>query len=160
MIMCCDFNIGLPWVSILISLASLFGSIYFFKRNSRQNILKTLILDYNIKHLYAYFDEVEKELERLKNKDITLEQKQEINNNLLKSAQNYEQKFIDLFLFVDDDLRKKLVDEINDLTDKLTEAIFDEGINLYVDEKFSSYISNKVSSSKSKIVSILIEKCQ
>lgn len=158
--MCCDFNIGLPWVSILISLASLLGSIYFFKRSSRQNVLKTLILDYNIKHLYAYFDEIEKELECLRDKRITLEQKQQINNNQLKSAQNYEQKFIDLFLFVDDDLRKKLLNEINDLTDKLTEAIFDDGINLYVDEKFSSYISNKVSSSKSKIVSILIEKCQ
>lgn len=75
MIMCCDFNISLPWVSVLISLASLFGSIYFFKKNSRQNVLKTLILDYNIKHLYAYFDEIEKELENLKDKEITLEQK-------------------------------------------------------------------------------------
>lgn len=160
MIMCCDFNSSLPWVSVLISLASLFGSIYFFMKNSRQNVLKTLILDYNIKHLYAYFDEIEKELENLKDKEITLEQKKQINKNQLKFAQNYEQKFIDLFLFVDDDLRKNLVNEINDLTDKLTEAIFDDGINLYVDEKFSSYISNKVSSSKSKIVSILIKKCQ
>ena len=158
--MCCDFSIGLPWVSILISLASLLGSIYFFKRNSRQNVLKTLILDYNIKHLYAYFDEIEKELECLRDKGITLEQKQQINNNQMKSAQNYEQKFIDLFLFVDDDLRKKLVNEINDLTDNLTEAIFNEGINLYVKEIFSSHISDKVSYSKSKILSILIEKCQ
>lgn len=117
-------------------------------------------MDYNIKHLYEFFDNVEKRVETLKSKESTEDDKKNVINDIVQYSRNFQQKFIDLFFSVNQFLYKELNTDSESLIDALTNSISDDGINLYNEAKYNELIKSKISESKSTIIKKLIEKCE
>ncbi len=142
----------------LIAIANVILVIIIFRRNNKRELLKVLVLDYGIKHFYAFFEDIDKETAKLKNKDITDDEKKDIEKKLQLVGKTTEQKFVDLFLGTDKKLHEDLKHNIDDLLGDLTQSIFDEGVNLYAKDKFDDLITNKIIIKKSKMIKLLYEK--
>lgn len=150
----------ITFVNILIAITNIIWAIIVYQKSTRSNNLKTLVLDYNISKFYDFFSNIEQETILLKSKDISLEEKKTINQNILLFQKEFEQKFSDLFLAVDKTIYDKIKKASDDLYDSVTNAIFDEGINLYNEAKYDEYISSNIGKQKTAILKILIERCK
>jgi len=140
--------------------------IYIFVKNSKRdfthkekerkiNLLKTLVLDYSMQYFYHFFDEIDTETRKLKNKNLDDSQKKKINDSLLNHGKILEQKFTDLFWGINQDLRTNIYQKTDNLLDGFTKNIFDEGINLYAEDKFNDLIEKRITDCKSEIIKIL-----
>ena len=127
-----------------------------FKEKERKiHLLKTLVLDYGMKNFYQFFDDIDTETKKLKNKDLDDNTKKTINDSLLKYGKILEQKFTDLFWGINQNLRTNIYQKTDNLLDGFTRSIFDEGINLYADDKFNDLIVKRISEYKSEIIRLL-----
>lgn len=152
-------------LTLIISLINLFYAINFFwrkdkkeddvkERDLRISWFKSLILDYNLEHFHNFFQEIDKESQKLKPKKLPDKAKQVI-NEAIKDQQSFLRKnFVDMLLAVDDELYNSTLKELDKLTDHLTEVIFDSGINLTHAPKFEEEISQKISETKTNILKL------
>jgi hypothetical protein len=152
--------------TVVIALVNVGLVVYIFVKNTKRdsshkekerkiNLLKTLVLDYGMKYFYQFFDEIDLETKKLKNKDLDDNTKRAINDSLLSYGNNLEQKFTDLFGGINQDLRTNIYQKTDNLLDGFTKSIFDEGINLYAEDKFNDLIVKKIIDFKSEIIKIL-----
>lgn len=124
------------------------------ERNRKLGLLKTLVLDYNMKLLYVFYNEV-KNISQKTQAKLSTEEKGKIVEELGDLAALYRQDFIDLFLAIDKSLYQRIIDISDNLIDGLTETIFDEGINLSHKPKFEELVTKRIRESKTGAVSIL-----
>lgn len=143
--------------TVIIALANIVFAIIIFKRNKKRELVKTLVLDYSIQHFYNYFENLDIELSKLKTQ-CDAKTKKEIEKNILSLGVEFEQKFIDLFLYVNPELHEDIKHKIDDMVGKLMTSIFDEGINIYVDAQYNEKIANEVIVTKASLISLLLEK--
>lgn len=151
-----DVTMLISVISIIIALVN----TYIVYKKTKHNILKTLILDYNLKFFYEYFTDIKKISEKLKSKDIDPRIKTDISQELVQCTQTFRQEFIDLFFSVNQDLYKELDGKAQKLLDDLSNAIGDDGINLYIESKYSECIAGKIVEHESKMIKLLIDKCR
>lgn len=152
--------------TVVIAIVNVFLLIYFFiqtrrkddnnnEKNRKISLLKTLVLDYNMKYLYQFFDEIQQKVENLKNGKMTDKQKMETNAQLIDFAKVLRQKFIVTLIAIDKKLYDEILRESDILLDSITKSIFDEGIVLSYEPKFEELITNKVTEAKTKMIKIL-----
>ncbi len=152
--------------TVVIAVANLFLVLYIFfknnekdknlnEKNRRINLLKTLILDYNMKKFYDFFDNVILKTTQLNENNIDITKKREINDEINDLASNFRQSFIDLFLAIDKVLYEKILAQTDSLIDGLTNCIFDEGVNLQHKPKFEELITKEIRQSKTEIIKIM-----
>lgn len=127
------------------------------EKNRKMSLLKTLILDYNMKYLYLFFEDLRKETNKLTVANLSNDAKREINEKLLLYGNELRQKFIDPFLAIDSKLYDNILNSIDILLDNMTNSIFDEGINLSHAPKFEELIINKITNTKTHIIKLLFE---
>lgn len=127
------------------------------EKNRKMSLLKTLILDYNMKYLYLFFEDLRKETNKLTVANLSNDAKREINEKLLLYGNELRQKFIDPFLAIDLKLYDNILHSIDILLDNMTNSIFDEGINLSHAPKFEELIINKITNTKTHIIKLLFE---
>lgn len=127
------------------------------EKNRKMSLLKTLILDYNMKYLYLFFEDLRKETNKLTVANLNNDAKREINEKLLLYGNELRQKFIDPFLAIDSKLYDNILHSIDILLDNMTNSIFDEGINLSHAPKFEELIINKITNTKTHIIKLLFE---
>lgn len=127
------------------------------EKNRKMSLLKTLILDYNMKYLYLFFEDLRKETNKLTVANLSNDAKREINEKLLLYGNELRQKFIDSFLAIDSKLYDNILHSIDILLDNMTNSIFDEGINLSHAPKFEELIINKITNTKTHIIKLLFE---
>lgn len=153
---------------VVIALANICLVVYIFikdrKRNEQINeknrkigLMKTLLLDYNMKHLYEFFDSIVTETNKLKKKDICKSEKQDIDSNIQDCCKNLRLQFIDAFLAVNQGLYDKILEKSDNLQGHLSKIIFDEGYNLSDKTKFDELITKQISETKTDILKILFE---
>ncbi len=143
---------------IIIAIVNIVFAIYIFRTNRKRDLTKTLVLDHISSDFYVFFENLDKELSMLKEKDSTIKQKQIIQQNIQREERVFEQRFIDIFLCIDKDLHQELKDKIDALMDGISEAIFDEGINLYVENQYNDKIKNQMIVAKSDILNIILKR--
>lgn len=153
--------------AIIIAGINIFFAFWMFnqkKRETNQNLkkdrglswLKTIILDQNLKILYEKFDDIEKELQDLRdNFDDT--NKEKATNNLDDIFINFRRKFIDTLLAIDDDLYEQILDKSDNLQAELYNNIYDQGINLNHNPKFNEALLNPITRTKTDIIKILYQ---
>ncbi len=73
-------------------------------KNRNIQFFKTLVLDYNLKHMYDFFGSIHDESLKLKTIGQDINRKQEINENLIEASVVFRRSFIDLLSAVDDSL--------------------------------------------------------
>lgn len=127
------------------------------EKNRKMGLLKTLILDYNMKYLYLFFEDLRKETNKLTVANLNDDTKREINEKLLLYGNELRQKFIDPFLAIDSILYDNILRSIDILLDNMTNNIFDEGINLSHAPKFEELIINEITNTKTHIIKLLFE---
>ncbi|MBS5413639.1 MAG: hypothetical protein KHY35_23530 [Bacteroides thetaiotaomicron] len=127
------------------------------EKNRKMSLLKTLILDYNMKYLYLFFEDLRKETNKLTVTNLSDDAKREINEKLLLYGNELRQKFIDPFLAIDSKLYDNILHSIDILLDNMTNNIFDEGINLSHAPKFEELIINEITNTKTHIIKLLFE---
>lgn len=115
-------------------------------------LMKTLVLDYNLKHMYTFFDDLIVHLAELRQCDAD---KRSIEQYIQTDFKSLNEKFINLLAAVDPNLYSELLRKSDNYRDKLVENIGDEGINLYVPEKYSELIEKPYSKFKQDLISSL-----
>lgn len=169
----CQYDLNPNWLDIVCKIATVViaffniaFAIYIFRNKRKQDAvnveaerrmgwLKTLILDFNLKHLYDFFDNLEEELKPLKAAGISDASKQAIYTRSQDHFSTLRRKFIDILLAVD----KKLYDNILGLSDNLqtvlSSNIFDNGINLAHEPKYNELIIENLTRHKTEIIKLL-----
>lgn len=121
------------------------------EKQRKMTLFHTLILNYNIEYFYKFFSSLEDEVDSLKSHDLAIEQKTAINEKILVLASKFRRQFIDAVNAIDSDLYNKIMLEVDEFTDDLTNDIFDEGINLSHLPKFEELITTKIFATKTNL---------
>ena len=147
--MCYLFFIFLEEIQIKI--------LKILKKNRKLSLLKILILDYNMQHLYQFFEDLKIESKKLTVNNLDDVAKKEINEKMLSYGNELRQKFIDPFLAIDSNLYNNILHSVDELQDSMTNTIFDEGINLSHAPKFNELITSEITKTKTQIIKLLFE---
>lgn len=116
-----------------------------------------MILDYNMQHLYQFFEDLKIESKKLTVNNLDDVAKKEINEKMLSYGNELRQKFIDPFLAIDSNLYNNILHSVDELQDSMTNTIFDEGINLSHAPKFNELITSEITKTKTQIIKLLFE---
>lgn len=127
------------------------------EKNRKLSLLKILILDYNMQHLYQFFEDLKMESKKLTVNNLDNVAKKEINEKMLSYGNELRQKFIDPFLAIDSNLYNNILHSVDELQDSMTNTIFDEGINLSHAPKFNELITSEITKTKTQIIKLLFE---
>lgn len=127
------------------------------EKNRKLSLLKILILDYNMQHLYQFFEDLKIESKKLTVNNLDDGAKKEINEKMLSYGNELRQKFIDPFLAIDSNLYNNILHSVDELQDSMTNTIFDEGINLSHAPKFNELITSEITKTKTQIIKFLFE---
>ena len=151
---------------ICIACFNLIFAIYIFivknkkdhntnEKNRKINLLKTLILDNNLKFLYQYFEEIDNDTIKLKVADLTIEQRKVINDSILEKGKLFRFKFIDSLNAIDNVMYKGFISNVDKLQDSITESIFDAGINLSHKPMFEEKITKTIVETKTILIKLI-----
>ena len=124
------------------------------EQNRRLELFKTLVLDQNMKVFYKFYDDFTDESEKLLTAN-TLELKKEIDQKLQEQTRYFRQRFTNILSAIDEQLYKDVLNATDSLMDPITEAIFDQGINLAHKPKFEEKVSKVISDNQVKMIKIL-----
>ena len=116
--------------------------------------MQLLILNSKLGLLYSFYDSVMDECKRLQTDDSQAI-KEAVNTYIKAQLKVYRRDFISLFNVVDVNVYDSLLKEADGLIDGITEAIFDQGVKLTYEPKFDEMISQPLSKSRIKMLSIL-----
>lgn len=152
--------------TVFIAVANILWIVYVFFQNKKTtddrdersrkiNLLKTLVLDSSIPHLYEFFSDVKTEVEKLREKNLNDDAKKKINESIIELEQKFETDFLDVLLAINDSLYENMKIQADGMVDQFTNAIFDPGINLYVEEKFNDKIASKLVETKRMMIKTL-----
>lgn len=152
--------------TIVIAITNLFFVIKFFNLKSKKedadkekdrriNWLKTLVLDHSLDSFYSFFDSLETELNKLKDQNITIEDKKQVDDKIADQFIILRRNFTDTLIAVDDNLYKSVLGISDKFQTHLTDTIFDNGINLAHPPKYQQLILEKLTISKTEIIKIL-----
>ena len=124
-----------------------------FKEADRKiALLKTLILDYNLKFVYEFFDNLEAHLSGLNERKAD---KRAIESHIQADFKRLNEKFVNLLSAVDRKLYDKILDISDSCRDKLVTNIGNEGVNLYVEAQYKNLIKKPYDGIKRTILSEL-----
>lgn len=174
---CCKHIIEIPSSSlddldkisnIIIALLTFSFGVYIFwfsnkkdndksKKEGVKNSLKSIILDHNLQHLFSFYDKISDTCAILLKSNLTDEQKSKLNEDLQNVLEELRLKFTDLLSVVDTELYEATIKISDKLLDDITNAMFDENINLNEKSVYSSEIITKISISKADTIKILFD---
>lgn len=151
----------------VIALANICLTFFIFRQGRKDTsesankqrkfeLVQSLILNNRLPLLYSFYDAVSNECRKLlvKNDQQTKLAVNETNMALLK---RFRQDFVMPFNVVDHELFVSLKETADDLIDGITEAIFDEGINLKHEPKYNEMITEPLSRNRNAMLSKLYE---
>lgn len=124
------------------------------EQNRKLELFKTLVLDQSMTLFYKFFSDFSDESENLLTAD-TIEEKKEIDQKLQKQTRNFRQRFIKLLSAIDEQLYNEILCATDSLMDPITEAIFNQGINLKHGPMFDEKITKVISENQVKMIKIL-----
>lgn len=101
------------------------------------SLFKTLILDYNLKYVYEFFEQLDNWLIQLKQPNCD---KKGLDSHIQNEFKQLYNRFVVLLMAVDYDYYKSVLELSDKYRDKLVANIADEGVNLYVENKYSEQI--------------------
>lgn len=151
----------------VIALANIILTVFIFyqgrkdtsevaKKQRKYELIQTLILNNRLHLLYEFYDAISEECRKLL--DSSDQQvKTAVNNKNKALLKKFRQDFVMPFKVVDHELFVGLKETADNLVDGITEAIFDEGINLRHEPKFNEKISEPLSLNRNTMLSKLCE---
>lgn len=163
---------SVDWFDIVYKIAigiiagcNLLFSIYIHKSHkkkeietNKQNLLNVLILKHKLDKFYEIFKGIHSECKVLLDKNIEENEKENLVNTKLEDLfirLNIE--FVTTLRAADISLSQEVLDIADKLQGKLSENIFDQGVNLHVKAKYDELIQNPISDAETQIIQKLYE---
>ena len=125
------------------------------ERDRKIQLLKTLVLDHSFKNFYTIFDEIENELIKLKQPNLTDQDKQTIDSQIQDLFIKLRRKFYDSLLAIEEALYDKIENKCDELQSHFSLTIFDQGIILSHTPKYDDLINEKLIDTKTEIIKTL-----
>jgi hypothetical protein len=146
--------------TVLIALFNVGFAVYIYRTKDKKEddnkeadrrigLLKTLILDYNLKHVYSFFDDLETHLSVLRDPGAN---KVAVEQNIQVLFKELNEKFIYFLSAVDNNLYDKILGKSDNFRDKLVANIFDDGINIHVERQYNELIDKPYKDFKKNII--------
>ena len=179
LVLCCDTKsaISLDDISnlsqVFIALANLFlaGYILFYQikkdkktesdtaKLNEQNIklqwFKELIVQPNMPAIILFYNNLTSIESRITTNDLSVEQKEDINNFVKNELTILRKSFVDVLLLVDKKFANELLVNLDELIDGITNSIFDDELKLTLPAVYEKKIGSKISYSKNNLVAQL-----
>lgn len=149
MILIAFFN---AWFAFTIHKSKNKKEDHFKEADRKIALLKTLILDYNLKFVYDFFDDLELHLNELKKEDAD---KRKIESDIQADFKRLNEKFINLLSAVDNELYGKILQIGDNCRDQLVSNIGDAGVNLYVESQYANLIKKPYEYVKKEMLKVL-----
>ena len=126
------------------------------EKDRKMMLLKTLILDHNLKHLYNTFDSLTSHLKVIKNddKETVRKEKEKVIQSDLK---DFSENFVFLLSAVNTELYESILRDSDNLRDTLVTNLADDGVRLTVEVKYKEFIYNPIMETKKTILSKLFD---
>lgn len=152
--------------TIVIAAFNIGVTFYIFTRNSKKNeaekeqdrklqLFKTLVLDHNLKEFYLFYTNLDSTLQKLKVSALSESERQVIIDESDSHFINLSRNFIDSLLAVDNQLYDTVLNCADEFQGELNHSISDKGIVLSHQPKFDEVITQKLTRSKTEILTIL-----
>jgi len=159
-------DIAFKSATICIALFNAYFAIIIFRIKNKKDdkekesdrkmqLLKTLVLDHNLKNFYVIFDELEVELIKLKQPNIVDQDKQLIDSNIQDLFIKLRRKFYDSLSAIEETLYYNIEKKCDELQSHFSLTIFDQGINLSHTPKYDELINERLINTKSEIIKTL-----
>ena len=126
------------------------------RKQRKFELMQTLIINNRLHLLYEFYDAVSNECQKLSSK-TDQSTKVAVNNANKELLKKFRHDFVMPFNVIDHDLFVALKKTADDLVDGITEAIFDDGINLDHKPKFNEVISEPLSINRNAMLLKLYE---
>jgi hypothetical protein len=178
-ILCCNTRTGLSLSDlsdisqIIIAIINLLlaGYIFFYQikkdkkldiettRLNEQSIklqwFKELIVQPNIKHIDVFYVELHSIKGKINNNDLSIVQKEDINNFVKAELAIIRKSFIDVLMMVDKNFANQVLNNLDGLVDEITNAIFNDELKLNLPNVYEKQIGSKISYSKNNLIAQL-----
>src|SRR5690606_22103357 len=156
-------DIAFKAATVCIAAFNVFFAVKIFRLKYRKDeaekesdrkiqLLKTLVLDHNLKNYHSIFDNIEMQLAFLQQINLTDDDKQGIETQIADLFIQLRSKFYDSLLAIDDNLYESIKIEADTLQTHFTETIFDSEVNLSHMPKYDELISQKLTTTKTEII--------
>ena len=110
-------------------------------------------MDINLKFLYDSFADLEKDLSKLKEKGCD---KSAVEKSIQTDFRKLNERFVNFLEAIDGTLYHSMLDACDQCRDKIVSNIGDDGVNLWVDEKYKDLIMKPLDDTKKKMLSQLL----
>ncbi len=125
------------------------------EKDRKIQLLKTLVLDHNLKNYHLIFEKIENELSKLQTPNLSDIDKQEMDSRIGNHFIELRSKFYDSLLAIDDSLYERIKMKSDALQTLFTETIFDQGVNLTHLPKYDELIIQPMTTAKTEIIKAL-----
>ncbi len=122
------------------------------ERDRKIQLLKTLVLDHNLKNFYSLFDLIEKELQKLKQPHLSQPDRESIEGTVSGLFILLRQDFYDALVAIDENLYNTIKDIADELQGALSKIIFDSVLNLSYEPNYEEHVSEPLTEKKTEIL--------
>ncbi|TYP97984.1 hypothetical protein C7447_103151 [Tenacibaculum adriaticum] len=150
--------------TIIIAAFTLFFSWYIFKYQSAKNDndlkldwYKLIVVESKFDIFFVFFKKLNSALLKLKDDNLTIQVREEVNNQILDELNKLDLDFISLLLAVDKMLYECVKNQFDKLIDGLTEKLSNETLNLNEEEVFNDEISSHIADYKTQILKMFVD---
>ncbi len=158
---------------VIIAIANLFlaGYVLFYQIRkdtktdnstallNEQNIklqwFKELIVQPNMELINNFYEELNTIKNKINSNDLTTDEKQDINDFVKSELSILRKSFIDVLQLVDKKFADQVLNNLDELIDNITNAIFNDELKLKVSLVYEKNIGSKISYSKNNLISQL-----
>jgi ribonuclease HIII len=155
---------------VVIALANLFLAWYVIKyqigkdsaeknataRLHEQNLklqwFKELIVQPNLSIIDKFYRNLQSLQNEIKSNELTIEEKERINNFVKAELAIIRKSFVDALLQVDKEFGTVILKNLDTLVDNITNAIFDEELKLKLNTVYEKHIGSKINYSKNSLI--------
>jgi hypothetical protein len=128
-------------------------------RLNEQNIklqwYKELIVQPNIGVINTFYDNLALIKEKITSNDLDEQQKESINEFVKTELSKIRKSFVDVLLQIDKPFADKVLENLDELVDGITNSIFDQELKLKLPAVYDKNIGSKISYSKNKLLALL-----
>jgi hypothetical protein len=158
---------------VIIAIANLFlaGYVLFYQIRkdtktdnstallNEQNIklqwFKELIVQPNMELIGIFYENLHQIKSKINSNDLTTDEKQDINDFVKSELSILRKSFIDVLQLVDKRFADQVLNNLDELVDSITNAIFNDELKLKVSSVYEKNIGSKISYSKNNLISQL-----
>jgi hypothetical protein len=125
------------------------------ERNIKLQWFKELIVQPNISVINDFYDNIHTIKDKINSNDLSQEEKIELNDFVKAELVKLRKSFIDVLLLVDKKFGEQILANMDELTDAITNAIFDDELKLKNITVYEKNIGSKISYSKNSLIAQL-----